>query len=91
MKNQMNKRDKQLIILGMHAAWMSLPRILANSPIVDGTELSQRIARHIYDLARAWELTELPFHELNARMDEIEKIPVRQCDDQRTVRPEENN
>jgi hypothetical protein len=75
----MDKRDKRSVIIGMHAAWMTLDRVLAGDPVIDGTELSQRMSRFVHELSRTWDLDPLgfpTFDELKALLDEIDKLPT---------------
>jgi len=90
--NVMNERDRRLVILGMHAAWMSLPHALRNAGrILDAQELLQAMARHVHDVARQWNV-ELPaMDELEAVLDQIEKLPAPPGMPAVARRPEHNN
>jgi hypothetical protein len=91
----MNERDRRLVILGMHAAWMSLPHALRNAErILDAQELSRAMSAYVQLIARHWELPPLGFptmDELNAVLDEIEKLPTPPRMPAVARRPENNN
>ena len=91
MTNDLSQREKQSIVIGMHAMWMSLRRIVGATPVIGCRELESAMARYVHNVANTWNFSPVDLHEeLNRIMDEIEQIPVH-SPPEATHLPEHNN